>query len=86
MASQCVSLQTHQSHDNYIDVLQGKQLKRTIINFIREFEVCKEDMNKQLNELKKDSNKYLNQVQESTIIQLNEMKVVQNEKTEFSER
>ena len=43
-------------------------------------------MNKQLNELKKDNNKCLNQVQESTTIQLNEMKIVQNEKTEFSEK
>lgn len=86
MARQCVSPPTHQSHDNYTDALQGKQLKRTIINFIKEFEVCKEDMNKELNELKKKSNKCLNHVQESTTIQLNEMKIVQNVKTEFSEK
>jgi hypothetical protein len=47
------------SSANYLDKSQDMELKRTLINLIKELKEFREDMNKHTNELKEGGNKVL---------------------------
>lgn len=57
------------ANDNYLDKPQNTELKRIIINFIKEFKEFIEDTKNQLNEIKKKEfkeSKCLSDAQENT--------------------
>lgn len=74
------------ANENYLDEHQDTELKRTIINFIKELKDFKShNQHTEVKEKEWKENKYLNDAQENTNIKLMEMmSTIQDLRTEFS--